>query len=63
MWMWRWPRRGHNGDAAARPKQEALLRTAEKMTPLIERLADHVAELPAEEFASRVRDAFTLRST
>lgn len=58
-----WPRRGPNGDAHKRAEQEALLSTAEKLTPLIERFADHVADLPAEEFASRVRDAFTLRST
>ena len=52
-----WPRRGANGDAHERAKQEALLSTAQKMTPLMERFADHLAELPPDEFAARVRAA------
>jgi len=32
------------------------------MTPLYEKLADHVAELPAEELVERLRLALTRRS-
>ena len=57
-----WPKRGPNGDAHKRAEQEALLRTAQRMTPLYEKLADHVAELPAEELVERLRLALTRRS-
>lgn len=58
-----WPKRAGNGDAKDRAKQEALLRAAQRMTPVYEHLADHVAELPAEELARRMRAAFTRRPT
>lgn len=56
-----WRRTRGNGDARDRARQEALLRAAEKMTPLIERMADHLADLPVDEFAARVRDALTVQ--
>jgi hypothetical protein len=57
-----WPKRGPNGDAKRRAEQEALLRTAEKMTPVIEKLADHLRDLPPEELATRLRLAMIRRS-
>lgn len=59
--MWRWPRRGPNGDARKRREQEAKLRMAKRQTPLYREHAEVLAELPAEELATRVRDALTLR--
>lgn len=57
---WRW-RRERNGAAHAAAEQEAKLRAAQRMTPVYERLADAIADLPAEELAERVRRALTLR--
>ncbi len=57
-----WPKRGPNGDSHKRAEQEALLRAAKRMTPLYEKLAGHVAELPPEELAQRLRMAFTRRA-
>lgn len=58
-----WPKHRSNGDAQRRAEQEHLLRAAKRMTPIYERLADHLAELPAEELAERLRMAFTRRVT
>lgn len=60
--MWRWPRRGPNGDREHLAEQQARLKAAERMTPLYERLAEHLAELPPEELATRLRAALTLRT-
>lgn len=60
--MWRWRRdRSGNGGKRARIEQEALLRSAERMTPIYEKLADVIADLPAEELADRMRRAMTVR--
>lgn len=62
MRWWPWRRRKHtNGDAAERTVQEAKLRAAQRLTPIYERLADRIAELPADEYVARVRAAMTLR--
>jgi hypothetical protein len=57
----RWWRRDRNGAAKAAAEQEAKLRAAQRMTPVYERLADALADLPAEELADRVRRALTVR--
>lgn len=54
-----WPRRRRNGDAQAAAEQQAKLRSAQRMTPVYERLAPLVADLPPEELATRLRDALT----
>ncbi len=54
-----WRRKQPNGTAKARAEQEAKLRAAERMTPVYRAMADVVADLPAEELASRLRLAFT----
>lgn len=53
-WWWR---NGHDSAElkAHAQRQEKLTR---KMTPLIEQFAEHLADLPPEEFADRVRRAF-----
>jgi hypothetical protein len=48
-----------NGTAkAAAADSKAKLAAAQKLTPMYERMADRVAELPADEFAARVVKAF-----
>lgn len=58
-----WPRRKRhtNGAAAAAAESTAKLVDAEKMTPLYERMAPHLASLPKDEFADRVVKAFGAR--
>ena len=58
---WRWWRREPNGAAAAAAEQVAKLRRAQRATPHVERMADVIAELPAEELAERLRAAMTIR--
>lgn len=55
-----WPHKTRDGDAKAAAEQEAKLRAAQRMTPVYERLADLVADLPAEELAARLRQAMTI---
>lgn len=56
-------RNGENVAAAkARAAAEARLEAAKQMTGLVERLARHVAELPDDEFARRVIEAFGPRA-
>lgn len=45
---------------SARMKEQAerQAKTTSKLTPLIERFAEHLADLPDDEFAARVRAAF-----
>jgi len=58
----RWPWRRHvNGSAETRRKAEDLRDRTKKMTPVVERLAERVADLPADEFAARVANAFRRR--
>lgn len=58
----RWPwRRDRNGAAEARANAEAKLRATKRMTPVVKKLADRVADLPPEEFADRVAQAFRRR--
>lgn len=57
---WPWQRNGH--DAKRVREQAARERvTAQKMTPLVERLAEAMADLPAEELNERMRRAMTVR--
>ncbi len=58
----RWPwRRERNGAAKAAAEELAKLRKAQRETPVYERLAGAIADLPAEELADRVRRALTVR--
>lgn len=58
----RWPwRRRATGAAKARAEAEARLRATERLTPIYEQWARHLAELPDEEFAERVARAFRRR--
>lgn len=58
---WRWWRHDSNGAAAAKTEAEIKLRAAKRMTREVEKMADLVAELPADEFADRVSRAFRRR--
>lgn len=58
----RWPwRRDRNGAAEARAKAEKERDRTKRMTPVVERLAERVADLPDDEFADRVSKAFRRR--
>lgn len=61
-WWLRWwsRRRPANGATEKRLELEAKLRKAERETGAVERLADRVAELPPDEFARRIQQAFDL---
>jgi hypothetical protein len=57
-----WPFRRRNGRVTAAQREEAAdraLRAAQRLTPRVQRYAaGHMADLPAEEFAERVAQAF-----
>lgn len=55
---WRWWRRPTNGAAKAKAEAEARLRATERLTPVYEQMAQHLASLPDDEFAARVSQAF-----
>jgi hypothetical protein len=64
----RWWRRGHNNNgeentaaAKARAETEARELAAKRATPMVEKMADRVHELPVDEFADRVARAFRRR--
>lgn len=58
----KWPwQRDRNGAAKAAADEEAKLRKDQRMTPVYERLAPVLAELPAEELAERLRRAMQVR--
>jgi len=58
----RWPWQRHvNGSAEARRKAEQERDRTKRMTPVVERLAERVADLPDDEFADRVAKAFRRR--
>lgn len=57
---WRAWRERRNSEAANAREQEAKLHHAERQTAVYERLAQHVADLPDEELAARMRRAMTL---
>lgn len=61
---WPWRRRGHNGDARARAEQEAKLRSAQRQDEagLFEYIARSLADLPDDEFAELVAQAFRRRA-
>lgn len=71
--LWRRRReRDHNGEVARaraeadrarrlREEEEARERRDRRMMPLYERMGERLAELPAEEFARRVTEAFAHR--
>lgn len=54
-----WLFRGAHRAAA---EQQALLRKAEGMTPVIRQLAPGIASLPTEELERRMRQAFIRRA-
>jgi len=56
-----WWRRDRNGAAKAAAEQEAKLRKEQRETPIYERLAGAMADLPAEELAERLRRALSVR--
>jgi hypothetical protein len=58
---WPWSHHRSNGAARARAEAEARLRASERLTPVYERMAPHLARLPAEEFAERIARAFRWR--
>jgi hypothetical protein len=59
---WRWPwQRDRNGAGRIRAEKEAEARATKGRTPMYEKLADRVADLPPEEFAERVARAFRRR--
>lgn len=61
-WWSRWRRRSPNGSAArAAAESTARLNAARRDTPVIEALAQRMADLPAEELADRVARAFQRR--
>lgn len=60
---WRWWRRQPNGAAKAAAEAEAKLRNVQRLTPMYERMAERMAELPDDEFAERVAQAFRRRLT
>lgn len=47
-----------NGAARAAAESTAKKRAAEQMTPIYERLAEHVQSLPPDEFVDRVARMF-----
>jgi hypothetical protein len=55
---WRWRRRPTNGAAKAKAEAEARLRATQRLTPAVEQMARHLADLPDDEFADRVARAF-----
>lgn len=58
---WRWWRREPNGAAAAAAVETAKLRAAQRTSAHVERMAEVLADLPAEELAERLRRAMTVR--
>lgn len=58
---WRWWRRTPNGAAKAAAEAEARLRATQRLTPVYEQMARHLADLPDDEFAARVSQAFRRR--
>ena len=62
-WQRIWGRWGNGHDAAQIRADAAKERQfAEGMTPLVERAADRLARLSADEFAARVARAFQVRA-
>lgn len=57
-WRWRWWRRNGREAERARAEAEARLRAARRLTPVVEGLADQLANLPPDEFAELVAQAF-----
>lgn len=56
---WPWRKRRNGTDAArARSEAEAKLRATRRATPHVERAADRLAAMPADEFAERLAAAF-----
>lgn len=54
----KWWRRNGQDAKHTREKAEREKQRTQRMTPLIEQWAEHLADLPPEEFADRVRQAF-----
>jgi hypothetical protein len=52
-----WRRNGHD-TAHMKAQAERQAKSTRKLTPLIEQFAEHLADLPDDEFAARVRAAF-----
>lgn len=62
-WPWPWRRRNGADAARARAEAEAKLRSARRATPHVERMADRLSGMPADEFAERLSAAFSRRRT
>lgn len=60
MKWWGWWRPS-NGKAAKANAAEAQLRATRRQTAHVERMAEVLADLPAEELAERMRRAMTVR--
>lgn len=62
---WRWPWQRRNGTEAkrARAHAEARLRAAKRATPIVEQAADRMGDMPADEFAQLVAEAFGRRQS
>lgn len=58
-WPWRWLHRDGTGEELARA--ERIRDDAKKRTPRVERAAERLAQLPDDEFADRVSQAFRRR--
>ena len=57
---WAWQRNGHEAKQAHDDAKRERVRE-QRNTPVIGQLASTIADLPAEEFADRVRRALTAR--
>jgi hypothetical protein len=60
-WWLRWRRHSNGTAAKAAAESAARLRSARRDTPVIEAMAKRLADLPDDEFAARVSDAFRRR--
>jgi hypothetical protein len=59
---WPWHReRGETADAEATRELSARLAQAKRDRPAVDRMAAALADMPADQFAARVRAAMTLR--
>lgn len=61
MRLWGWWR-SPNGKAAKARDAEQLLRATRRQTPHVRRVAETLADLPAEELAERMRRAMVRRA-
>lgn len=60
-WWSRWRRHANGTAARAAAESKARLNEARRDTPVIEAMARRIADLPDDEFAARVSNAFQRR--